>query len=85
VFNNEHGKDSRTMPKVVAGIAALVALAAGILANVDPLTNVGRAGVAFAVGWFGTQFWYVFFTVRAHSLNEAMHSVADQGDEAQAA
>lgn len=52
------------MPTVVGGLAALVALAAGILSNVDPVAIIWRATLAFLLGWAGTQVWYVFFTVR---------------------
>lgn len=52
------------MPTVVGGLAALVALSAGILSNVDPVATIWRATLAFLLGWVGTQVWYVFFTVR---------------------
>ncbi len=54
------------MPKAVGGIAAMVALAAGILYKVEPVTTVIRAGLAFLLGWAATHVWYVFFTVRVH-------------------
>lgn len=52
------------MPNIIGGLAALVALAAGILSNVDPVATIWRATLAFMLGWSGTQVWYVFFTVR---------------------
>jgi hypothetical protein len=52
------------MPTIVGGMAALVALAAGILSNVDPVAIIWRATLAFFLGWAGTQVWYVFFTVQ---------------------
>ena len=52
------------MPKVVGGLAALAALAAGILFQVEPLTSLQRAALAFLLGLIGTQAWYVFFAVR---------------------
>ena len=55
------------MPKVVGGLAALIALAAGILSRVDPLDCLWRAAVAFAVGVIATQIWYVFFTIRTRA------------------
>jgi len=39
------------MPRFVGALAALVALAAGILARIDPLVCLERAAIAFAVGW----------------------------------
>jgi hypothetical protein len=54
------------MPKLVGGLAALVALAGGILANVDPFACLGRSALAFLLGWMLTQLWYVFFTIRVH-------------------
>jgi len=52
------------MPTIVGGLAALAALAAGILSKVDPVATLWRATLAFLLGWSGTQVWYVFFTVR---------------------
>jgi hypothetical protein len=52
------------MPRLVGGLAALVALAAGILSHVDPVTSVLRALLAFIVGSIATQLWYVFFATR---------------------
>jgi hypothetical protein len=51
------------MPTAVGGIAALVALAAGILAQVDPITSLWRAALAFVLGLVGANLWYVFTTV----------------------
>ena len=52
------------MPKLIGGILALVALAAGSLGGVDPIACVLRAVVAYLVGMIATQVWYVFFTIR---------------------
>jgi hypothetical protein len=52
------------MPFIVGGLAAIVALAAGILSKVDPVATIWRASLAFLLGWVGTQVWYVFFTVQ---------------------
>lgn len=62
------------MPKVIGGLAALVALAAGILASVEPITCLMRGIGAFVLGCFGTQVWYVFFAARVQS------SAADDQD-----
>jgi hypothetical protein len=37
----------------------MVALAAGILGEVDPVSCVGRACLAFLLGWIGAQVWNV--------------------------
>jgi hypothetical protein len=58
------GSDSEDMPTLIGGLAALMALAAGILAQVEPVACTTRAALAFLLGWVGTQVWYVFFTVR---------------------
>ena len=55
------------MPKLIGGIAALVALGAGILSSVEPVTMVWRAALAFMLGLVLTQLWYVFFTVRVRN------------------
>lgn len=52
------------MPTIVGGLAAIVALAGGILSGVDPVATMWRATLAFLLGWAATQVWYVFFTVR---------------------
>lgn len=59
------------MPKLVGGLAALLALAGGILARVDPMTSLSRAALAFLLGWLLTQLWYVFFTIRVQPSNSA--------------
>lgn len=50
------------MPKFVAALAALAALVAGILAQVDPIACVYRASLAFVLGWFGAAVWQVVVT-----------------------
>ncbi|MCC7229177.1 MAG: hypothetical protein IT203_02210 [Fimbriimonadaceae bacterium] len=47
------------MPFVVGGIAAMVALAAGVMAHVDPVSSLVRALLAFMLGWIGAQVWHV--------------------------
>ena len=47
------------MPFVVGGIAAMVALAAGVLAKVDPASCLMRALLAFVLGWIAGQLWHV--------------------------
>ena len=66
------GNGIRIMPKVIGGLAALVALAAGMLGNVDPIACLQRALLAYVIGWFGTQCWYVFFTVRVNPRGTGM-------------
>ena len=39
------------MPKLVGGVAGIVALAAGIFGHVDALYCLERAAVALVVGW----------------------------------
>jgi hypothetical protein len=72
------------MQKVVGGIAAIVALGGGILAQVDPLTSLQRAALAFMLGWLATQVWYVFFTVRVQPMSsetgESPQAAAKQGE-----
>ena len=64
------------MPTLIGGLTAIVALAAGILAKVEPIACTWRAALAFLLGWAGTQVWYVFFTVRIQ------REAADGGDPA---
>ncbi len=59
------------MAKVIAGILALVALAASILSGVEPVACLLRAVIAYVVGWFAAQLWYVFFTIRVQSHHPA--------------
>ncbi len=67
------------MPFIVGGFAALVALAAGILANVDPLTSLWRAALAFALGWVGGNVWYVL-TATARPPADYSDAVASNGE-----
>ncbi len=68
-WEEESVRGTRDMPKVVGGFAAMVALAGGILAQVDPPTSLWRAALAFMLGWVATSLWYVFFTVRVQPVN----------------
>lgn len=61
----------------------MVALMAGVLANVDPLDCLWRAALAFVVGLLGTQAWYVFFAARAQSLLPAAEEQGEAGVGAQ--
>lgn len=56
------------MPKLVGALAALVALAGGILGGVEPVTVLWRASLAFMLGWLLTLLWYVFFTVQVRPM-----------------
>jgi hypothetical protein len=68
------------MPKLVGGLAALVALAGGILANVEPFTCLSRAALAFLLGWLFTQLWYVFFTIRVQPGNSTTEETMATGN-----
>jgi hypothetical protein len=57
------------MPSLIGALAAFVALAAGILSHVDPVASIGRACLAYLLGWFATNVWYVFFTVRIEPIS----------------
>lgn len=45
------------MAFVVGGFAAIVALAAGIIGQVDSLTSLWRAALAFVLGWIAASVW----------------------------
>src|ERR1017187_3672920 len=49
------------MAKAIGFILALVALVAGILCAVDPVTCIWRAGVAFFAGWLCATVWQGVF------------------------
>jgi hypothetical protein len=69
------------MPLIVGGIAAMVALAAGILGQVDPVASLGRALLAFVLGWIGGQLWYAIFTAQGQGSD--VHDVTVTIDERQ--
>lgn len=50
------------MPFIIAGIAAVVALAGGVLAKVDPVTCLTRAVLVFLMGWIAAQLWQVILS-----------------------
>ncbi len=47
------------MAKVAGGLAALVALFAGLFAKVEPVLCLERATLAFILGWVGGQVWHL--------------------------
>ncbi|MBX3120096.1 MAG: hypothetical protein KF784_13600 [Fimbriimonadaceae bacterium] len=72
------------MPKLIGGLTALIALSGGILAQVDPMTTVVRAGIAFLVAYVLTMVWYVFFATQVQPirLNPVKRRKADPEAEA---
>lgn len=48
-------------PRLIGSIAALIALAAAILAQVDPVLSLIRAAVSYLVASVATQLWQAFF------------------------
>lgn len=68
------------MPLVVAGFAAIVALAAGILAHVDPLASLSRAGIAFVLGWVAGSVWHAFTTTWSGAQTESEPTPASEMD-----
>lgn len=63
------------MQKIVAGLMALTAMGASILADVDPLTVVLRGGVALAAGLMLAGLWTM---VVAPSAGKAEKKKSDQ-------
>jgi len=61
----------------------LVALAAGILGHVDPITSVWRAAIALVLGWVGANLWYVLTTGGRSAVED--NSSTDQAGESEAA
>lgn len=57
-------KSMGALPSLIGSLAAFVALAAGILWRVDPVASIGRACLAYMLGWVLAQVWHVFFAVR---------------------
>jgi hypothetical protein len=49
------------MPFIIGGVTAIVALAAGIIGQVDPIASLWRALLAFVLGYVFTAVWYAFF------------------------
>ncbi len=69
------------MPMLVGGLAAFVALAAGILSQVEPVASIQRACLAFVLGWVGTNVWYVFFTVRIETRHAERRPKSEKAPE----
>ena len=47
------------MSLIVGGIGAIVALLAGMTAQLEPLTTLERAGICFMVGWVAGLAWEI--------------------------
>ncbi len=66
------------MPKLIACIAGLIALAAGIFGNVEPSLCLQRALISIIIGWCLGAFWQamggnpVQLTVVQRSQNEPL-------------
>lgn len=57
-------KGAAALPKLIGLICCLVALAASIIAKVDPASALIRAVASFFAGSLLTQIWYVFFATQ---------------------
>ncbi len=51
-------REPSEMPKLIAGLMALTALAASILAQADAMTCLTRGAIAFIVGYFCGILWH---------------------------
>lgn len=69
------------MPSLIGALTAFVALAAGILSHVDPVASIGRACLAYLLGWIATNVWYVFFTVRIEPISADRGSTSETSAE----
>lgn len=75
------------MPKLIGCVAGLVALAAGIFGNVEPVTCLERGIIAVIVGWCVGALWQAMASNPVHLQvvrPEAAKTSAD-GEKAEAA
>ncbi len=61
------------MSRILGGIAALIALASGILAGVEPVLCLQRAVIVFVLGAVCGHVWHVLSTI-----NSATYTVASK-------
>ncbi len=66
------------MPKLIGGMAALVALAAGVLSQVDTAASLQRAGLAFLIGWLGAEVWSALFGTSKRRSEAASNQAGDR-------
>lgn len=59
--------ERKSIPKIVGGLAALAALASGLLAQVDPVVCVQRAALAFMLGWVCGQVWQLLLSLSSRN------------------
>lgn len=61
---------------IIGGAAAMIALIAGIMAQVDSTTIMERAGIAFVVGWILGLIWQMLSTIggKVELLTEEEHA-----------
>lgn len=72
------------MVKLVAGILALIALAASLLSGVDPVECLARGAIAYLVGWIGASVWCALFDVNSASSAPTNPEFQDQEPENEA-
>jgi hypothetical protein len=77
------------MPKLIACIAGLVALAAGIFGNVSPALCLQRSFVALIVGWCLGALWQALTSIpvqlRVVQASPKKRSEPSEGEDAKAA
>lgn len=62
---------------IIAGLMALTAMGASIIADVDPVTIVARGGVAFACGFLAAGLWNSFVNPQAQTDGKGAGPTAD--------
>lgn len=68
------------MPRLIGGLTAFVAMAAGIIGGVDPIVSLERALLAFVLGYVAVLVWYAFLG-RPATAGEQMAEVAAEGSD----
>ena len=68
------------LPKIVAGLLAIVALAASLLNGIDPIQCMIRGGIAWMVGLTAGTIWNLFFMRPAQSAAPTVLAMTETAD-----
>ncbi len=68
------------MAKVIGFLSAFMALAAGLIAGTDPITNLERAGIAAFVGWAAGTIWQALMVSTSVVFSAKTENMEESGD-----
>lgn len=75
----------QVMARVIGLMAAFVALAAGLIAGADPMTNLTHSAFALFIGWSAATVWQALIASTSVLTAPKQPEIAEEMEESEAA